>query len=156
MILSLDTSTAVDLLRGRPDAVRERFSAARRRGVPLKLSAIALYELAYGGHHSDRPQTHLSDLDRLLGYVEVVAFEGDDAMTAGRLRQEMLPLGAGPGVLDLLIGAQAAARGWAVVTSNVRHFARLPGLKVVDWRRSDEPLSAQDIMARLTGGGSKD
>ena len=151
MILSLDTSTAVDLLRGRLHAVRERFEAARRDGVALMLSSVALYELAYGAHHSDRAPAHLSDLDRLLGFVEVAPFEGEDAMAAGRLRQEVLPVGEAPGVPDLLIGAQALSRGWAVATSNVRHFARFAGLRIVDWRRSGEPLSAQDIIARLTG-----
>ena len=151
MILSLDTSTVVDLLRGRLDAVRARFSAARRSGIPLMLSSVALYELAYGAHHSDRPQAHLSDIDRFLGYVEVAPFAGEDAMAAGRLRQEVLPVGERPGVPDLLIGAQALSRGWLVATSNVRHFAGFPGLGIIDWRRSDEPLSAQDIIARLTG-----
>ena len=151
MILSLDTSTVVDLLRGQLDAVRDRFSAARRNGASLMLSSVALYELAYGAHHSDQPQARLSDLDRFLGYVEVAPFAGEDAMAAGRLRQEVLPVGAPPGVPDLMIGAQALARGWVVVTSNVRRFARFRGVKVVDWRRSDEPLSAQDIIARLTG-----
>lgn len=151
MIYSLDTSTAVDLLRGEPGPVRERFAAARTRGDELMLSAVALYELAYGAHHSAKPQAHLADLDRLLGYVEVVAFEGEDAMTAGRLRHELQPHGHRLGTPDLLIGAQALGRGWAVVTSNVRHFARLPGLRVVDWRRSDEALSAADIISRLTG-----
>ena len=151
MILSLDTSTVVDLLRGSLDAVRDRFSASRRNGVSLMLSSVALYELAYGAHHSDRPPAHLSDLDRFLGYVEVAPFVGEDAMAAGRLRQKVLPMGEPPGVPDLLIGAQALSRGWTVATSNVRHFARFPGLQIVDWRRSDELLSAQDIIARLTG-----
>ena len=134
MIYSLDTSTAVDLLRGEDRPVRERFNAARARGDGLKLSSVALYELAF---------------------VEVVPFEGEDAMEAGRVRAELerLPFSAAtPGVPDILIGAQALGRGWAVATSNVRHFSRLPGLRLVDWRRSDDPISAQDIIARLTGG----
>ena len=155
MILSLDTSTAVDLLRGRQAAVRDRFAAARARGDELKLSAVALHELAFGAYNSDRPEAHLSALDRFLAYVEVVPFEGEDAVAAGRARADVrrLPFpGHDPGVLDLFIGAQALSRGWAVVTSNVRHFARLPELRVVDWRRSDDPISAQDIIARLPGG----
>ena len=155
MILSLDTSTVVDLLRGKLTAVRGRFAAARARGDELKLSTVALHELAYGAHNSDRPEAHLSALDRFLAYVEVVPFEGEDAMAAGRARADLLRLpfpDATPGVLDLFIGAQALGRGWAVATSNVRQFARLPGLRVVDWRRSDEPLSAQDIIARFKSG----
>jgi tRNA(fMet)-specific endonuclease VapC len=34
---------------------------------------------------------------------------------------------------DLLIGATALAHGYAVVTDNVRHFARIPNLQVENW-----------------------
>lgn len=152
MILSLDTSVVVDLLRGKPTEVRDRFDAARKGGVPLKLSAIALSELAYGARHSDRPEFHLADLDRFLGYVQVVPFEGEDAMTSGSLRNDLQPARGTMGPADLFIAAQALGRGWAVVTSNVRHFGRVVDLGIVDWRRSDQLLSYRDIVARLTRG----
>ena len=155
MIYSLDTSAAVDLLRGKNKPVRDRFDAARSRGDGLKLSTVALYELAFGAHNSGRTEAHLTDLDRFLAFVDVVALDGEDAMEAGRVRAELerLPFPAdAPGVPDILIGAQALARGWSVATSNVRHFARFSGLRIVDWRRSDESLSAQDIISRPTGG----
>ena len=155
MIYSLDTSTAVDLLRGEEAAVRERFNAARARGDGLKLSAVALYELAFGAYNSGRTEAHLNDLDRFLAFVDVIPFEGDDAMTAGRVRAELerLPFpNAELGAPDLLIGSQALGRDWVVATSNIRHFARIPRLRMVDWRRSDDPLSAQDTITRLKGG----
>ncbi len=155
MIYSLDTSTAVDLLRGEEVGVRERFNAARARGDGLKLSAVALFELAFGAYNSGRADARLNDLERLLAFVDVAPFEGDDAMTAGRVRAELerLPFpNAELGAPDLLIGSQALGRDWVAVTSNVRHFARIPGLGIVDWRRSDDPVSVQDIIARLKGG----
>ena len=48
MILSLETSVVVDLLRGRDQPSRRRFIAACRAGVQLKLSTIALKELTGG------------------------------------------------------------------------------------------------------------
>jgi tRNA(fMet)-specific endonuclease VapC len=37
---------------------------------------------------------------------------------------------------DVLIGASVLSRGLTVVTHNVNHFRRIPGLKVEDWLTS--------------------
>lgn len=34
---------------------------------------------------------------------------------------------------DLIIGVTALVHGLEMVTSNVRHFTRIPGLQVVNW-----------------------
>jgi len=34
---------------------------------------------------------------------------------------------------DLLIGCTALTMNYAIVTNNVRHYQRIPGLKVVNW-----------------------
>lgn len=152
MILSLDSSVVVDLLRGEPERaeVRTRFDAARSAGVQLKLSTVALYELAYGARRSGKAEARLDDLHRLLGYVEVAPFEGEDAMTAGGLRNDLAP-GRGVETPDLLIASQAFGREWALVTSNIRHFARFKGLTLYDWRVSDQPLDRTYITTRLLG-----
>ena len=36
-------------------------------------------------------------------------------------------------VEDVLIGATALTQGLGVVTNNVDHFRRIPGLRVEDW-----------------------
>jgi tRNA(fMet)-specific endonuclease VapC len=37
--------------------------------------------------------------------------------------------------MDLLIAAQAVARGLVLVTDNVREFRRVPGLRTENWLR---------------------
>jgi len=34
---------------------------------------------------------------------------------------------------DLLIAAAAIEQGYAVLTGNIRHFQKVPGLRVVSW-----------------------
>ena len=43
--------------------------------------------------------------------------------------------GASIGLLDLLIAAQAVARGLVLVTDNLREFRRVPGLRCENWTR---------------------
>jgi predicted nucleic acid-binding protein len=36
------------------------------------------------------------------------------------------------GAHDRVVAATAIAAGWRVVTANIRHFERIPGLDVID------------------------
>jgi len=39
---------------------------------------------------------------------------------------------------DMLIGGHALSEGLIVVTDNVKHFERIPGIMVEDWRVDDK------------------
>lgn len=151
MILSLDSSVVIDLMRGREAGVRERFLSAEATGARFKLSSVALYELATGARKSTQPDAKLEELDKFLEDVDVEPFDGEDALLAGSLRAEFETPGATLHTADLLIGAQALNRGWPVVTSNVRHFGRFDDLRLFDWRITGEPLDRPYIIARRLG-----
>ena len=68
---------------------------------------------------------------------------------AGGLRAELEAPGLPVDHPDLMIGAQALHRGWAVVTSNMKHFARLQGLELYNWRVSDRPVDVRNVIAGL-------
>jgi predicted nucleic acid-binding protein len=51
-------------------------------------------------------------------------------MLAGKLDGEQQSKGVIVPFADLLIGATALALGYSVLTVNVRHFERIPGLSV--------------------------
>jgi predicted nucleic acid-binding protein len=53
------------------------------------------------------------------------------AELAGRIEGEQASRGVSIAFEDLLIGATALHLGYAVVTLNLRHFQRIPGLSVV-------------------------
>lgn len=73
-------------------------------------------------------------LEQFLGQgIEVVPFASDDARAAGVVRANLEARGLQIGPYDLLIAAQALARGAIVVTANVREFGRVDGLPVEDW-----------------------
>jgi tRNA(fMet)-specific endonuclease VapC len=151
VILSLDSNVVIDVVRGRQADVRRRFAAALADGHKLKLCSLALHELIYGAYRRSDPQGALSDTDAIMGDVEVEDFTGDDAVTAGEIRAKLSQGGVVLSFVDLFIAAQAAARGWAVVTNNIRHLGHVPELTFYDWRVSDRPMSPSDILGRLRG-----
>ncbi len=143
MSFSLDSATVVDVLRAHAD-VRLRFAAALERGEDLVVSSLVLHELSYGAWRSGRPERKLQEVEVFLRRVRVEPFQGEDALEAGRLRAYLADHGGPIGAYDELIAGQATARGWTVVTSNLRHFLRVPDLSVVDWRCSERPFSAAE------------
>ncbi len=56
-------------------------------------------------------------------------------MYYGPLRAYLQKKGSPIGPLDMLIAAHALSLDVTLVTSNVREFARVPGLRIADWRK---------------------
>ena len=128
MIRLLDTSVIVAALR-RDAAVRRRLRAMSPDDIGIPSVAVA--ELAYGAARSADPERTGVVWRAFVEPFEVVSFDRAAAEAHGRLRFVMRsqPIGE----RDLLIAATALAHGVAVVTANVREFARVPGLVVEEW-----------------------
>jgi tRNA(fMet)-specific endonuclease VapC len=124
--------------------------AAERRGETLErlierivrvtgdqeaaLSAVGLTELVHGIYRAPTPELRVrreSFLNELLTDLTVYPFTKETAMLAGKLDGEQQSQGVVIPFGDLLIGATALALGYSVLTVNVRHFERIPGLSVV-------------------------
>jgi len=134
-MIFLDTNVVVDLLNDRRPLVRQRFADALNAQRRLALSSVALFELRYGVANSLQVERNARALDALIGAIAIVDFDADDAKEAGALRADLRRRGAEIGPYDLLIAAQARRRGEALVTGNTGEFARVPGLKLLDWTR---------------------
>ena len=63
----------------------------------------------------------------------VLAFDVEDAYTAGYIQAGLARAGTPIGPNDVQIAVQALARDLTLVTHNRREFARVPGLRVEDW-----------------------
>ena len=125
----LDTDTCIGVLRRR-EPVSERVRS--HSPEDLAVSAMTVAELRFGALNSSDPERTLEAVEALLSApLEVVPF-GDDA--AWEHAEARLVLRARPiGERDLVIAATALAGGFAIVTGNIRHFQRVPGLVVEDW-----------------------
>ena len=132
MSLSVDTCVLVDVLRGTRPNARDRFLDLAA-GVELNLCVFVFHELTYGAMVSHRPVEHLNRLAELLRFVTVREWAQDDALAAAEIRIARRSLGRPAAVVDTLIAGQALARGWPVLTADVRDFDHVDGLMVIDW-----------------------
>ena len=135
MTLSLDSNVAIDLLRGRDLAVRERFMRRVADEAPIHVSVIVLHELMYGAERSARSAEHRAMVGFLLRDMTIEPLSESDALAAARTRARLGREGRPIGPYDVLIAGQALNRGWTLATSKVREFERVEGLRIEDWTR---------------------
>lgn len=129
----LDTAAVSDYFR-RVGATHERVQSQPPHA--LAISAITEHEIRFG--LALKPgATRLEALVRsFLQVVEVLPFDREDATCGAQVRVALQRSGAPIGDFDALIAGVAVARELTLVTSNVKHFSKVPGLAVENWRDS--------------------
>ena len=129
----LDTNILVYVLNARPrhEAVLARFDSENPED--LVVSSITLAELRYGIEKSQRRESNRRALHRVLRALNVLAFDAKAAEAYGSVRAALEAAGKPVGPLDTLIAAHALALDLTLVTSNLREFARIRGLRVESW-----------------------
>ena len=130
----IDTDVLSNLLKRKPSTDL----IARLASVPPEeqfTSSITLGELVYGAYRLKEHATLLLQrLDEaLLPNLSILPFDAPAARRYGEIRAQLEQRGTLVGDADLRIAAIALAHGLTVVTGNVRHFQRIPGLTVENW-----------------------
>ena len=130
----LDTDILSNLLKRTPSMAL----IAKLASVPVEqkfTSSVTLGELIYGAHRlGPRSQMLLERLDDVLRpNLPILPFDTAAARRYGEVRADLERRGTPLGDADLRIGAIALARELTMVTGNVRHFERIPGLSVENW-----------------------
>ena len=131
----LDTDTCIYIMRNKPSNVQQRFNKAAKEA--LCISMVTLGELAFGVSRSrfDRDAREL--VDDFTERLTVIPWDGDAAWEFGTLRNHLESQGNPIGVLDTMIAAHALSLNAIIVTNNVRHFERVPDLKLENWAITD-------------------
>ena len=97
-------------------------------------SSVTLAELLFGAYRTgQRSEEYLSRIRGALPPTPFAPFDDAAAEEYGRLRAYLEARGTPIGHEDTQIAAIALANELTVVTGNVRHFQRVPGLAVENW-----------------------
>ncbi len=130
----LDTNAVSELMKDPPSAVmllRVASSAAEDRAT----SSVTAGELLFGAHRAGVRSPELLEHARRIVSEDFLVLPFDEAAAEeyGQLRAYLEARGTPIGHPDTQIAAIALANDLAVVTGNVRHFQRVPGLAVENW-----------------------
>jgi tRNA(fMet)-specific endonuclease VapC len=127
----LDTDICIYAInRKRPEIL------ARVREYPIGevgISSVTYAELRFGVENSIRVEQNMDRLERFLLPLEIVPFDSEAGRQYGRVRTELKRAGCPIGSNDLLIAAHALALDVTLVTTNLREFSRISGLRFEQW-----------------------
>jgi tRNA(fMet)-specific endonuclease VapC len=132
----MDTSFLVDLLKGNRAALRE-LEKLESDGESSTTTAISASELFEGAYNSKEKEKETKNVRELLGRIQLLDFDIGACERYGQLSRELRSLGRAIGDMDTLIASLAISHNEPLLTADIRHFSRVPGLIVRTWSRSN-------------------
>jgi predicted nucleic acid-binding protein len=135
-VIHFDTTFLIDLqrelARERPGAAFEFLEDLDEREI-LRVSVFVVAELRFGAELSRKPEKLHAEIDDLLSWL-LVSYPND--AFASRYAREAAAMKRTWGSyeeMDLLIGTAALLDDAPIVTRNIKHFSRVPGLRVLSY-----------------------
>lgn len=129
----LDTNVLSEVIRKDPNrGLLQRLRAVAARDVVT--SAVCVAELRHGAArvaHGARLWERIAR--EILSRVDILPLGEAEALRAGDLLATLEARGEPIGIEDVWIGATALEHRLTVVTRNLKHFRRIPGLVSESW-----------------------
>lgn len=126
----LDTCVCISIFRNEGN-VRETI---RKIGTKnCYISEITVAELYFGLAKSSEKQRKMEDIREVQRLFRVIPVYSS-FKEYGEIRQTLEHTGLRVDQFDLLIGATAIHHKMTLVTSNLKHFERIQGLEIENWK----------------------
>ena len=118
----------IDFFRGASSVVKRMQELVKNNEV-VTIAAPTLMELATGTALAQSGREK-EQLIAFLSSVTVLPLDKEAALQAGELNAMLITGGEMIEPMDVQIGAIAAAHNERLITRNLKHFSRIPGLNV--------------------------
>jgi tRNA(fMet)-specific endonuclease VapC len=134
----LDTNVVSLLMKGERNVI-ERLKVIARADVCMPQPVVA--EIAYGIQRlprSKRRAALISRFELLKSEIRRVTWSDEVSDAFGGIKSALERKGERIEDFDAAVAAHALAEGCVLVTANVKHMTRVPGLEVEDWSQKLE------------------
>ncbi|MBI2583937.1 MAG: type II toxin-antitoxin system VapC family toxin [Candidatus Aenigmarchaeota archaeon] len=126
----LDTNVIVDFLRNKSEIIR-RIHEMRLDGVTFGTTHINVFELFHGAYKSSHTEKNLSAVKGFLKSVFLLGTTPESMEIAAKMLAELERKGLPIEMRDILIASICLVSSFAIMTKNVSHFERIPGLEII-------------------------
>jgi predicted nucleic acid-binding protein len=127
-----DTNFLVDLLNDKPG-----MSYMADSFENPKTTVINAFELYYGAWNSSNPKENIIEINSLLKSLDILEVDIVAAQKAAEIDARLKNSGSTLELEDILIAGICIANNEELVTRNLNHFKRIPGLRCRSWQTGD-------------------
>jgi tRNA(fMet)-specific endonuclease VapC len=127
----LDTDVLIDYLRKPSDEVKRVMESVYKRKVSACTTSVNAFEIWLGAHLSPKKAELVRETEDFFGQLEVVNFDYESSVEAGRVLADLRKRGEAIEIRDLFVGCVCKVSGMPLVTRNLKHYRRVRGLKVL-------------------------
>jgi tRNA(fMet)-specific endonuclease VapC len=133
----LDTNILSELIKRQPNShVLSRLGS--KPAYTLFTSSICIMELRFGSAlREDFEKFWQKIANEIISRVNIIPIGEREALAAGDILADLRKSGQTIGLEDVLIAASAITNQYTMVSANVRHFSRIKGLEVENWRERE-------------------
>lgn len=128
----LDTDIIIDHLKRKPETTATRiFHEIKTEKLVAHTTSITIFELYRGARLAPKPEEKVGHIEAILNYVDCLPLDETAANVASDICVFLEKKGELIEIRDLFIGAITKNAGLPLVTKNIAHFERIPGLEVI-------------------------
>ncbi len=131
-MVCVNTSFLIALLRRDPNA-EAKLESFLQDGEIITTTPICACELFGGAYRSKKRDHEIKRVKEFLSRMELLEFSTQACERFGRVRSELESSGTPIGDFDIMIAAIALAHSQPVLTRDIEHFQKIPGLTVETW-----------------------
>jgi predicted nucleic acid-binding protein len=126
----VDTTFIIGLLRGDPGTIKKAAELDKEGGAAT--TSVNIFEVSYGVYRSMSDiERRLEESLRVFSNLDIFPLDFRSSIKAAEIAGTLGREGIGIDPFDALVAGVAISNGAeAIVTRNVDHFERIPGLKV--------------------------
>ena len=130
----LDTDICSYIMKEHPLKTLETLQQKTQDGHIICISVITYSELLFGAERSSQPIKHKTLIKEFCDRLEqIVPWDKAAANEYARLHSYLLKKGNPIGNNDTMIAGHALSTESILVTNNLRHFKKIPKLKIENW-----------------------
>lgn len=126
----LDTDTCIYTINRKPAHLKRIFNTHIGQ---MCISSVTWGELICGAEKSEAVERNLDQLQGFAARLEILHFGEHEAAQFGQIKAELELAGQPIGSYDMMIAGHARSAGLVLVTSNLREFKKVKGLRLENW-----------------------
>ena len=127
----LDTDVLIDYLRKPSPEIKRIIECILEKKLNACITSINAFEIWFGAFLAPEKAQLARCTDEFLGQLEVVDFDYESSVEAGRVLADLRKRGELIEIRDLFVGCVCKVSDMPLITRNVKHYRRICGLKVL-------------------------